>query len=307
MKKNKKILITGMASLLGSYLARQLGEHHTLFGTYHKLLPPINLKKYYSNTYQFSITDISDVSKIIKKINPDVVIHLAALSNIDFCEKNERQAYSINVNGTKVLLKALANTKAHLLFLSSNAIFDGKNPQYTERSKPHPLNIYGKTKTIGEKLVQETSLMQTIIRCTSMFGWVAKGIRNNDVTYYLERLKDSKPLYLVNDRFFNPVYAKFVAEVIKKIIDEKTTGILHVAGKDRVTRYLFVQNLVRHFNIKNAPRLIPVTSAYFAKLAMRPPDGTLSIETMRSVLRMHPASLKNSLLEMKAEASTNFS
>lgn len=287
----KKILITGIVSLLGKYLAQILHQQFTTIGTTHKIQTGQPLFKILS----VDITNQNTVKRVINLVEPDVVIHLAALSNIDYCERHPKEAYRVNVMGTQNIVRALAGSKTHLVFVSSSMIFDGQQSTYSETDTSNPLNTYGKTKVAAENIIRNSSLAFTIVRCCTFFGWPPSHVRDNDVTYYLKHLAKTAPLYLVNDRYFNPVYTHRVAVAVKKIIDKGHCGIFHIAGKDKITRFTFVQTLIKAFQITKHPQVIPVSSRFFPYLASRPVNTTLSTTKMQNILGLKPHALLDEL------------
>ncbi len=298
--KKKRILITGAVSQLGKYLIKKLAGNYILTGTYHKNLPDYKLKKFGCQFQFLDITSSQQIFYTVNKIKPEIIIHLAAVSNIDICENSPQIAHKINIEGTQTLITQCQDIKPHIIFLSSNAVFDGFNPPYSENSRPHPLNIYGEAKLAGEKILFQSRFPVTIIRSTTMFGWPPENCRDNDVSFYLTLLKQSKPIYLVNDRFFNPVYALHVAELIKECIKNNRIGIYHIGGNDTISRYTFVKKIIKVFKINKHPLLIPVSSDYFPSLAIRPLDATLDIKKIKA-LNIKPKPLIEELCILKAE------
>ena len=304
--KRKKILITGIVSLLGKYLTNQLRSTYEIFGTIHNSHSSENIHLASDHFVSVEITNESQLSHCIHTIKPDIVIHLAAVSNIDYCESHPDTARAVNAGGTRLLCKILTDLNIHLLFVSSNAVFDGCAPPYDESAIPNPLNIYGQTKVAAECIILQSKLKATIIRCTSLFGIPPTGARDNDFTYYLQQLNQKKAIYLVNDLFFNPVYAATAATAIGIMIERGRMGIFHIAGKDRVTRFTFVESIINVLGIKHHPPLIPVTHDYFQKLAPRPKDATLSTASAQKILKIIPRPLVSELRSLLQETSSKY-
>lgn len=293
----KRILITGINSLLGRYLVRVLKKDYALFGTIHihrnHLLPLDRL-------FPLDITDAPEVKRLVSRIKPHVVIHLAALSNIDYCEQHPEDAYKINFVGTKNLAAAtLADT--HFIFSSSNAVFSGIDPPYAEEDKTHPLNVYARTKETSSEYILHFRKQATILRFTSMFGWPPLGARDNDVTFYLRKLRQNREIFLVDDLHFNPVSAEQAAAAVTQIVKKKHTGIFHIGGKTSITRYTFVKQIVKVFAPQTRTKLIPVPGSFFPHLTPRPPDATLTTSKMENLLHIKPLPLYEALLEIKSE------
>ena len=294
-----KILITGAVSLLGRYLIQQLSDRFQLFLAFHRVPQPVISSPPQIRYLSLDVTNLSQVEKTISDTCPDVVIHLAAVSNIEYCQTHPKETRTINIDATSHLCQILSHSPTQLIFTSSSQVFSGQNAPYRETSLPHPVSIYGKTKLSAEKIILKTkSLSATIIRFATMFGWPPDGARENDAIFYLQRLQNTKKIYLVNDRFYNPIYALRAAQIIDKVIKMKTSCIFHVGGQDRVSRYSFVQNLISAFDIKNPPILVPVTGNYFKNFFPRPLDTTLSTGKVKQMLRFTPTSLITDLRHM---------
>lgn len=294
-----RVLITGCVSLLGKYLVKTLAPDAELVLTFHRTQPNHCFDRFRSRFVHLDTADKIQVEKLIKRIHPQFLIHLAAVSNIDFCEHHPRLTHKINVGGTVNICRSLTGSPIHLIFTSSNAVFDGNHAPFQESHLPRPLNVYGQTKYKAERVVLKGNFPHTIVRLSAMFGWQPKGARANDVTFYLKKLGQKHPLKLVTDRFFNPVYALRAAGAIKIIILRKHLGTFHVAGKSRVNRFLFVKSIKTAFAVKKHPPLIPVSNDFFPNLAPRPYDSTLATTKMEQVLKVVPKSLPAELRHMK--------
>lgn len=294
-----RVLIIGCVSLLGKYLVETLAPDIELILTFHRTLPNHYFDRFRSRFVHLDTTDKTQVEKLVKRIYPQFLIHLASVSNIDFCEHHPRLAHKINVGGTVNICRSLTGSPIHLIFTSSNAVFDGSNAPYQESHLPRPLNVYGQTKYKSERVVLKGNFPHTIVRLSTIFGWQPKGARINDVTFYLKKLGQKHPLKLVTDRYFNPVYALRAARAIKTIILQKHVGTFHVAGKSRVNRFQFVKSIKTAFAVTKHPPLISVLNDFFPNLAPRPYDSTLTTTKMEQVLKVIPTSLPVELGHMK--------
>jgi len=294
------VLITGCVSLLGKYLVHNLSKNNfPLILASHNLPIPYQVKNKTANL-KLDISDTKQVSEAINKYKPQIIIHLAALSNIDYCERNQKQAYQINVTGTKNIFNAAEQVNSKIIFISSNAIFDGYNPPYKETDQPHPLNYYGQTKALAEKIII-TNKNNCVVRLTTIFGWPPKNTRDNDVTYYLKQIKTAKKIPLVTDRIFNPISAQTVAINIIKLVNINFSGIINLAGKDKINRFSFVKTIIKIFSPNNKIKLLPVTSDYFPCLAKRPIDACLDTRKAKSLINFDPSSLTFELIKMLKE------
>ncbi|MFN4226845.1 MAG: dTDP-4-dehydrorhamnose reductase [Candidatus Ratteibacteria bacterium] len=210
----KKILITGGNGLVGSYLKNSLNqESYSIFAF---------------SKEQLNITDIDKSYKIFKDLKPEIVIHLAAITDVDFCEKNPERAFLINYKGTENISKLSIDFNCFLIYLSTDFIFDGtKNSPYSEQDEPNPINIYGKSKLLGEKYIINNCRKYLIIRTSRIFG---KGGRNFS-SRLREIMKEKKEIILITDLINSPTYALSLAETILKLIEKGVCGIINVCNE----------------------------------------------------------------------------
>jgi len=294
-----KILITGAQGLLGSNFIPEASKKFLVVGTYFE---NSNVAKYKNVIYhKMDIRDEKAVNKAVDEYMPDIIIHTASIGNVDICEKNKKDAYQTNILGTKHLALRAQKIKAKFIFFSTNAVFDGENAPYHEKSKPNPINYYGKTKYKGEKLVSDILSEQIILRLNTMYGWHKKGERENPMTWILKRLKNREKTFVVNDIFNNHLYVKSAVEVLLKVLRNWKTGeIYHIAGADCVSRYDFFQVVADLFGYQKND-LYPVDSSFFDKIAPRPKNTCFKLTKMQSNLKLEPLSIRDGIFDMKKE------
>ena len=161
-----------------------------------------------------------------------VIVHLAALTDVDACEADPERATEVNVGGTKAVMDAARGSGAYVVYLSTDYVFDGKtNRPYVEDDAPAPLSVYGGTKFSGEQLVAgyEPSL---IVRSQWVFG-----AGPNFVATILRAARSGKPLRVVDDQRGIPTPAAGLAAALASLIDSKPTGIIHVSGDGPVVSW----------------------------------------------------------------------
>lgn len=217
------ILGTGLTGLVGSRIVELLG-----------------------NSYQFEsssadITNKEDITTKINSSNAEVVLHLAAKTNVDDCEKDkdkgkEGEAWKINVDGTRNVSEACLASGKKLIYISTDFVFDGeKNAPYTEEDVPHPINWYAKTKYEGEKAVQDICKDYLIARIA--YPYRAKFERNDFARAIYSRLNQGQPVAAIEDHFFNPTFIDDVALGLDILLKAKSAGIYHLAGAQCLSPY----------------------------------------------------------------------
>lgn len=296
MEKTLNIFITAGSGLLGKALLETCPNEYRLNATYFPNKPdsfPENV-----NFFELNITNRNEVLKLIEKVRPDIIIHTAAIGSVDFCEKNKDMSWVTNVEGTKNIIEAAKKCNSEIIYISSNAVFDGSNPLYKEEDEVNPLSYYGETKVVCERLVKNSGLKSVVIRAILMYGWHNSLERKNMVTWILDSISQSIPLKIVNDIYSNPLLALNCADTIWAVIKKEKTGIFHIAGVDCITRYNFALKIAEIFNLdKNM--LTPVSDNYFTEMAPRPHNTCFCTDKMEQELKVKPIGIEEGLKILK--------
>ena len=148
---NKRILITGATGQLGRSVVEELQPHFNILSTAQKI-PVETLTA--CPVVEMDISNKSIVQQVVSKYEPDVLIHLAAMTNVDGCEREKEKAWNINVKGTEHLLQAISGSETRIIFISTDYVFDGENGPYGVDAKPSPINYYGKSKLAAENAIR---------------------------------------------------------------------------------------------------------------------------------------------------------
>lgn len=296
MIKPQRILFTGITGLLGGYFLKQTDQKYEIIGVGNK-----SIQKSTKNSYKVDITDRSEISNFIKKIKPVIIVHAASIGNVDYCEKNPEEAYKVNVEGTGNIINVAKEVGARIIFLSSNAIYDGGNPPYHEKSNINPLDIYGKTKAEGEKLILRSGLKYVIVRLITMYGWPQKGGRNNPVTWVIDNLKKGQNLNIVTDVYNNHLWAGQAAEVLWKVIQKNIENdVYNIAGGESISRFDLARKVAKIFKL-NSSLISPVRSDFFKSIAIRPKNTSFDTAKMEKILGIKPLKVDEGLRMMMQE------
>lgn len=258
--------------MLGESLLAQLKKKdHILFAFSHT--------KKTRDVIPLEITDHEQVTKVITTHKPDIIIHLAALTNVDYCESHPDEAYNVNFEATKNIVSICKKESIHLYFMSTGAVFSGnkKNP-YIENDVCGPVNVYGKTKLKAEEEVNKL-LSYCIIRT----GWLIGG-GNKDtkfVSLILSQLRNKVPLIrAVSDVYGSPTLTFDLAETIVKLIERKAQGTLHVVNRGMATRFDISKKILEI--LKSDVPLDAVPFGYFKEKANRPRMEALDSSKLKS-------------------------
>lgn len=244
------------------------------------------------------VTDREHMKSVFEWAKPDVVIHTAAIGSVDFAEKNREQTRKVNVGGTEVVAALCQSFKSRLIYISSNAVFDGCTPFYSETAPVSPINYYGQLKVEAENVVRESCIPWAIVRPILLYGWPYQGERDNPVVWWVRSLEDGKPIKVVDNVFSKPLPAWSCAEIVWEIIRQNRTGIYHAAGKDHLSLYQFALNVAEVFNL-DANLITPVPDSYFPEIAPRPQDTSFDTSKMEYELGVKPVGVKEGLTRMK--------
>lgn len=286
-----KILITGGSSLLGRYLIQTAPKEHTIEATWYTNHIGLSM-------YQMDVTNKSQVRYVFDRVKPELVIHCAANGSVDYAEKNYQEVRQVNVTGTENVLWAAEDYRAKVIYISTNAIFEGVNPPYAEDSPQQPVNAYGSIKKQAERAVKDYKWW-VIIRPFLLYGWPWDRGRGNWATLVVDRLKQGKSLKLVNDVIWQPTYAGDMAKAIWQLCEAENEAF-NVASTDRMTLYEFALKVAKVWELDD--KLIePVGSDYFEGIARRPVNTSYDLRKIDK-LGVKLAGIGDGLKQMKAEA-----
>jgi len=224
--------ITGGSGMIGSKILEGFRECKLKVDySYFNNIPPLH------DGFHLDISKNEQTIKLFKKLHPKIVIHSAALANVDLCETNHELADSINVVGTQNIVEACNEINSKIVYISTSFVFDGNKSEYFESDEINPTTYYGSTKQKSEEIIKNSGLDYLILRTDQPYCWTEEWQRMNSVIRMLKTLGSSKKLNEIVDWYNNPTYVPNFVEVAKKLIDENEKGIFHLAGSDFINRY----------------------------------------------------------------------
>jgi len=289
-KEKRKILVTGSGGMLGRALCRKLSEGYEVVGL------DIN------STTDFISCDITDkdmVTASISTVKPDMVIHAAAWTDVDGCEKDPAKARKINTEGTANVADTCSDLDIPILYLSTDFVFDGsKKIPYVEGDRPNPLSVYAKSKFEGEKKV--SALKKYIILRT---GWLYGSGGKNFIDAILNKAKKEKEIEVVNDQLGTPTYTKDLANAILKLLNishNKLWGIYHVSNKGEVSWFDYAKEIVKEAKINNV-KVVPIKSTELKRPAKRPAYSVLDNTKFEKTVNFRMRSWQEALKEYMDE------
>ncbi len=250
-----RVYITGAKGQLGRALMRRL-NHHTLLGTD---LPEVDL------------TDLAAIRSDIKSFKPDVIIHAAAMTDVDGAARNPDAAYRINALGTRNVAVSANSINAALLSISTNEVFDGtKHEPYTEFDQTNPINSYARSKHAAENFVRELTDRFYIVRTAWLYGLGG----NNFVKKILARAEADGKLRVVTDEVSSPTYTEDLVSAIDQLITTEAFGTYHFTNDGACSRYEFAQKILELTGKSHIP-IEPITLKDFSRPSTPPPYAPL--------------------------------
>jgi dTDP-4-dehydrorhamnose reductase len=262
------LLITGGNGLLGTKLLelclRRGGDR------------PVSISRQpcsnrFLGEFEFHQVDVADevaVGELFARVQPRRVVHTAAMTDVDGCERQPEAAWQANVVGAQSVAAACRAVGAHLVHLSTEYVFDGKNGPYTEDDPPHPISVYGRSKLASEAAVRERCREATVARTTVLYGY-APNVRPNFVTWLVGELRAGRSVRVVDDQIGSPTLADNLAEMCLALALGRAPGVYHTVGADRIDRFAFARLAAGVFEL-DASRIQPVSTASLAQAAPRP-------------------------------------
>ncbi|GAF21885.1 dTDP-4-dehydrorhamnose reductase [Bacillus sp. JCM 19047] len=246
-----KLLVTGAGGQLGSAILALATSQQ---------IPCIGLTR-----GELDITDVRKVESVLTTIQPDVIIHCAAYTQVDQAEEDEMEAYRVNAAGTRNLCVVAEQLAAVFVYVSTDYVFDGsaKEP-IDEWTPPAPLGVYGRSKLAGEQAVQQFHSKFFIVRTSWVFGHRGK----NFVKTMLALAEKESPCHVVDDQIGSPTYAPDLAEMLFALIGTKRYGIYHVSNSGSCSWYEFAHEI---FMKQGVPELVkPCATIDYPTVASRP-------------------------------------
>ena len=293
-----KILITGSNGLLGQNLVNILLNEtaHEIIAT-SKREPRSVLQNSRLHYYSLDITDGMAVNLLLEKLQPDTIIHCAALTQVDECEENPIKAWEINVTATRFLVDAAKKINAFFIFLSTDFVFDGMNGPYKEEDTVAPVSYYGSTKVAAEKAVEESGLPYAIVRTCLLYGNILFGIRSNIITWVKENLEQGKKIKVVSDQWRTPTYIEDLAKAIVTIAEKKAQGLYHISGEAFLSPYQMAITTAGYLKL-DASLIEKVDASVFTQPAKRPATTGFIIDKAKEKLGFAPISFEEGLKKM---------
>ena len=272
-----RYLVTGASGLLGLNFSLRTSKKNDVLGVFNQT-PLYNLP---FPSVSMDLHEKGVITNLLDTFLPDVVIHCAAMANLEACELNPDLANNINVIVPGEIAIACKDRRIKLVHISTDAVFDGNRGNYSEEDLPNPLSIYAKTKRAGEVNVFEQN-PNAIIARVNFYGWSQSGLRSLAEFFY-NNLKEQNPINGFVDVHFCPLYVTQLIDILVEMIEKNLYGIYHVVSDDQKSKYQFGCAIAEQFEFdKNLINPISVSESNL--LAQRSLNLTLSTSKLMADL-----------------------
>jgi dTDP-4-dehydrorhamnose reductase len=289
MRKRKKLLVTGASGFLGWNVARIARSDWNVFGIYnrhHTKIEDVSMTR-------LDLSDYDNLKKCFNDIRPDAVIHTAAVSNPNYCEMHPMESRKVNVSASLAIADMCSTASIPLLFTSTDLVFDGSSPPYSESDMVNPINVYSEHKVLAEEMMRDVYPETTICRMPLMFGY-SGSVNQGFTSKMIVDLKKGDKLHLFSDEYRTPVDAQSASKGLLLFLS-KVKGIIHLGGLTRISRYE-MGILAADLLSCGTHGIISVKQKDAAMPAKRPADVSLDSSKARS-MGYAPMDIKEALKE----------
>ena len=283
-----RILITGAFGQLGHSLQSILSKK----SNYELICTGRKVKKGQEGI-SLDIRNQVALKELINTTAPDILINLAAMTNVDACELNPKLAGEINVAGLEHICNSF---KGKIIHLSTDYVFDGTSGPYKEDDPLNPISIYGKTKLASEHILLEKDIKNLVIRGNVLYDY-SPHTSASFLNWVVSSLKGNQEIKVVEDQFNNPTWTRSMSDIIELSIENDLEGIIHWGDSVHISRFEFAKLIAKKFSL-NESLIKPVLTSELNQPARRPLQSGLSTEKLVNMLDIIPPSIDDCLDEI---------
>ena len=289
---SRNILLLGGTSFTGSHILDRLGERHAF-------------RRVGRNPARADVVfDVyaDDPALLAPELErADVVVNCFSNGDVDSCETDPGPSRRLNLDFPKALCALQAERGFDLIHFSSNAVYDGEHPLYSEDDEHRPVNVYGRLKSEADRHLLRESERCTVLRPITMFGRLLGEQRHNPFSFFFDRLSRNEDVVAVNDVHVNMLHVDTLVDCVDRVIEDRVFGEFNVSGDDVVNRFEFVSEIGRHLP-DSTSAITETDSAGFVTAARRPRDTSFDNARMKAVLGVYPERLGTAVEALVTEA-----
>lgn len=297
-----KILVTGANGLLGQKLVSLLQEKGNIYviaTARGKSAQVITRGEF----HPLDVTNKNQVEALVAKTKPDVIIHTAAMTQVDDCETKRDECILNNVTAIDHLVAVCKSNHVHLVHVSTDFIFDGSNGPLDETATPNPVNFYGESKLAAEKAIQSSGISWSILRTVLVYGVTNDMSRSNIVLWVKKSLEENKTISVVNDQWRTPTLAEDLAQGCYLAAIKKAQGVFNISGKDFMSPFDIAVQTAKFFKL-DASLIQATDSTKFRQPARRPMKTGFIIDKAKKELGYEPHSFLEGLEVLSKQISS---
>jgi len=298
MSLKSSILLTGGSGLLAvNWFYSKNNEYNVCLGLNERKINPENSRLLFMDF-------ISEESLLnqIKILNPSVVIHTASLTSVENCENNPELAFYVNVELSVMVANATKRLGIPLVHISTDHLFEGKASMLSENEPTQAINVYGKTKSMAERSVEEINPEALIIR-TNFYAW-GTSYRKSFSDFIIESLRNQQLISLFDDVFYTPILAENLINIVHELLEKKEKGIFNVVSDDRISKYDFGLLIAEEFGLdKSYIRRCSIHNKI--NLVRRPSDMSLSNQKVTKLLGRNLGTVKQHIAQLHRQEFDN--
>ena len=279
----RKILVTGGGGFAAGNIIRRARSYENI--EMHALeLHNVAMTQERVTWYQLDLMDGEGVKNTFTKVKPDVLIHAAAVSDIDYCQAHQDIAAKVNVGVTELLISLCVAFDCRFIYFSSDSVFDGEKGNYTEEDQPNPINFYALTKTRSENFIKQRIDNWVILRPSLILGFPVAGAGNSFLWRMEQSLQKNQPVAFPRTEIRSPVDVISLSDAILELASHSFTGILHLSGNEAISRYEMARRITRRLGYP-VELVVDQKPAVATGRAPRPRNVSLCNSLAKSVLR----------------------
>ncbi|MEG3618546.1 SDR family oxidoreductase [Magnetovibrio sp. PR-2] len=278
------LLITGATGLLVPYLVDACQDLGTLTTTSRT-----------GGDVQCDLSAFEDVEALIAEVQPKIIIHTAALTDVDACERDQESAKRHNAHVVENLADLASKHEAKLVYLSTDQVYSGESDSNSESRPAHPINAYGKTKLEGEAFASKTQ--NHLIFRTNMFGPSRTPGRQSLSDFFIGKLKMGDELVLFNDMYFSPLHMKTLSQFVVEAIQKGLTGVYNLGSRNGLSKQAFCLSLAEHLGLEPV-QYRSVSGRDIEGRAPRPSNLCLDVSRIETDLGMQMPTLNSEIRKL---------
>jgi len=282
-----RMLITGVSGMLGSNLAYHFRDTYEVLGLY--CAHPVVIDGV--RTQEADMLSGGPFKKTVEKFSPDVVIHCASLTDVDFCETHKELTKKVNVLGTRTVVDSIAGTSADLIYISSDSVYDGGKGNFSETDAVRPMNYYGVSKYEGE--LETLKHSNSLVLRTNIFGWNVQD-KLSIAEWIVHDLSAGTQVSGFRDAYFSSIYTLEFAEIIARALRQGLRGVYNCGSRTSMSKHDFAVHLAERMAL-DISLVRPISIQDFSFIAKRGNDLTLDVGRISAALERDLPTIEESI------------